>query len=58
MASTPGPTIGRRAEDPSEMLRWLVLATVVFSLVSPGCGGGEEPSEIPKAPPKGKSLPR
>jgi hypothetical protein len=40
------------------MLRWLMLASVVLSLVSTGCGGGDEPSEIPKAPPKGKSLPK
>jgi hypothetical protein len=40
------------------MLRWLMLTSVVLSLLTSGCGGGEEPSEIPSAPPKGKSLPR
>lgn len=40
------------------MLRWLMLASVVLSILSAGCGGGEEPSEIPKEPPKGKGLPR
>lgn len=41
------------------MLRWLPLAFVVLSLISTGCGGGgEEPSEVPKSPPKGQGLPR
>lgn len=41
------------------MSRWLLVVSVCLSLASLGCGGnGEEPTEIPKTPPKGKSLPR
>ena len=41
------------------MMRWFSLAIVVLAFFSAGCGGGgEEPSEIPKSPPKGQGLPR
>ena len=41
------------------MRRWLMFVPLVLSLAIVGCGETvEEPTEIPKSPPKGKSLPR
>lgn len=41
------------------MRRWLLIVPLTLSLAFSGCGGSaEEPTEIPKSPPKGKSLPR
>ena len=36
----------------------MIFGCLVACLAFSGCGGGEEPSDVPKNPPPGKALPR
>ncbi|MDG3006976.1 hypothetical protein [Paludisphaera mucosa] len=40
------------------MRRWFLFAPGILSLALAGCGGEEEPTEVPKAPPRGQGLPK